>query len=190
MGRVKCFGIGLNKTGTKSFRKALRSLGYRTVSFRPDLMEALGEGRSDLAISVAKKFDAVEDWPWPLLYKELDQAFPGSKFVLTTRADASIWFDSLCKHARRVGPTAFRRIAYGYTDPWENRDHHIKIYEDHIKSVTEYFGNRPQQLLTVCWEKGDGWSELCYFLGLKVPNLPFPHENKAPTEEAALSTTL
>jgi hypothetical protein len=116
-------------------------------------------------------------------YKELDCAFPGSKFILTTLLDAAIWFDSLCKHSERTGPTPFRKIAYDYVNPWENREHHIRIYADRISNVIEHFRDRPRQLLTVCWEKGGGWLELCRFLGVKAPEMPFPHENRAPEEQ-------
>jgi hypothetical protein len=187
MGKVKCFGIGLNKTGTKTLGKALTTLGYRVASFRPDLMDALGEGRYEPALSVAKHFDGFEDWPWPLLYKELDRTFPGSQFILTTRLDASTWFESLCKHSKRVGPTSFRKIAYSYTNPWENPDHHIKIYNDHIENVTRYFSDRPHQLLTLCWERGDGWPELCRFLGRPIPQAAFPHENRSPEKSAVVT---
>ena len=41
------------------------------------------------------------------------------------------------------------------------------------------FRARPGDLLNVCWETGSGWQELCAFLGKPVPEIPFPHENKA-----------
>jgi Sulfotransferase domain len=118
MARTKCFGIGLNKTGTKTLSGALRQLGHRVPSFRADLMEAFGEARSGPAIAVAEHYDGFEDWPWLLLYKELDWAFPGSKFILTTRLDTAAWFESLCKHSTRTGETTFRNIAYRYVNRW------------------------------------------------------------------------
>jgi hypothetical protein len=45
--------------------------------------------------------------------------------------------------------------------------------------VRAYFAGRPDDLLEVCWEAGDGWKELASFLGQPVPALPFPHLNKA-----------
>lgn len=174
----KCFGVGPSKTGTKTLRSVLRILGYKTISFEPELMKDLSRGSYSKALAVARDFDGFECWPWSLLYRELDSAFPGSKFILTTRLDSATWFESLCRHAKKTGPTIYRKVAYGYVDPWEDEQAHLTIYENHLKEVTEHFKGRPDQLLRVCWERGDGWAEVCSFLGRPVPNLPFPHENR------------
>jgi hypothetical protein len=47
-----------------------------------------------------------------------------------------------------------------------------------IYEVQKYFNNQPNKLIVLDWEKGDGWIELCEFLGKPVPSLPFPHANK------------
>lgn len=181
----KCFGIGLNKTGTKTLGAALHALGYRTASFRGDLMDAFDRGAYGPILATARDFDGFEDWPWPLLYRELDEAFPNSKFVLTLRDNPDTWFDSLSAHAKRTGPTAFRKIAYGYADPWENAEHHRCFYARHAADVKSHFKGRSDQLLCVSWESGDGWPELCRFLGLPVPDVSFPHMNRRPFEPTA-----
>jgi hypothetical protein len=179
----KCFGIGFNKTGTKSLGKAMRLLGYRTTSFDGPLTEQVGRGEVDAALRVARDFDGFEDWPWPLIYKELDRVFPGSKFILTMRRDARTWLNSLMRHAERTGPTIFREIAYGYASPQHREAHHIGLYERHAAEVMAHFRDRPGQLRVLCWERGDGWPELCDFLGRPRPEQPFPHENRAPPIE-------
>jgi hypothetical protein len=60
-----------------------------------------------------------------------------------------------------------------------NIERKCKIYNEHNNAVKEYFVGRPDDLLVVCWEEGHGWSEICGFLGLPVPELPFPHKNAA-----------
>lgn len=175
----KCFGIGFNKTGTKSLGKAMRMLDYRTISFDAALTEKVGRGEIDGALEAARDFDGFEDWPWPLIYKELDQAFPGSKFVLTMRKDARTWLGSLIRHAERTGPTIFREIAYGHASPQHSAAHHIRLYEQHAVDVMAHFRGRPDQLRVLCWERGNGWPELCDFLGRPAPPQPFPHENRA-----------
>ena len=46
--------------------------------------------------------------------------------------------------------------------------------------VREYFRNRPDDLLEVCWENNDGWDKLCTFLEVDKPTIAFPHANAKP----------
>ena len=41
-----------------------------------------------------------------------------------------------------------------------------------------YFQNAPKDKLLV-YKCKEGWEPLCEFLGVEVPNVPFPHKNKA-----------
>jgi hypothetical protein len=136
------------------------------------------DGDIDGLMQWIEEYDSFEDWPWPLLYREIDNRYPGAKFLLTRRRDSDAWFRSLCRHARRTGPTEIRKHVYGYEMPHGHRDEHVRIYEDHLRSVRSYFSNRPGDLLEVCWEEGDGWAELSAFLGLEEPAISFPHENR------------
>jgi hypothetical protein len=51
-------------------------------------------------------------------------------------------------------------------------------YLSHIQEIRDYFKDRPDDLLEICWENGDGWEKLANFLGKPVPQEPFPHRNK------------
>jgi hypothetical protein len=176
---VKIFGIGLNKTGTKTLGECLRQFGCRHTTF--DLMDLRNFKRGNLALLLEKMnhFDSGEDWPWPLMVETLDEAFPEAKFILTIRKTPEIWFTSLCKHAEKTGPTEGRVLVYGYAMPHLYRQQHLDFYNRHNQTVMKYFQERPDKLLVVCWEKGDGWAELCGFLGRPQPAMPFPHVNKS-----------
>ncbi len=130
-------------------------------------------------IQIMSAFDSFEDWPWPLVYREIDRAFPGSRFILTMRSSPDVWYDSLCRLAEMVGPTEYRKIVYGHAMPQGHKSDYIAVYERHNEEVQEYFSSRPGQLLVVSWDKGDGWDELCGFLGLQRPGVPFPHVNRS-----------
>src|SRR5262249_40484301 len=85
--KTKVFCIGFQKTGTTSMEKALRHFGYRVMGVFGDDM-TLDEVRRtyvDTALKLAGEYDAVQDLPFPLVFRELDQAYPGSKFILTVR---------------------------------------------------------------------------------------------------------
>ena len=45
-----------------------------------------------------------------------------------------------------------------------------------------FFACEPNRLLEICWENGDGWQQLCAFLGCPVPTMPLPHCNAAPAQ--------
>ena len=179
---LKVFGIGLNKTGTKTLGACLRTLGFRNKSYDLELLGAWSTGNLKEIFSVSDRYDSFEDWPWPLLYKEFDQRYPEARFILTLRKDPSAWFDSLCRHAVRTGPTEARKIVFGHEMPHSFEEEHLALYNCHREEVIRYFHGREDKLLILCFEKGDGWHELAGFLGFPVPDAPFPHMNPSPPD--------
>lgn len=182
---MKVVGIGLNKTGTKTLGTCLKYWGLRHITYNHQAFDLWRNSDYGALMEWVGAYDSFEDWPWPLLYREIDEAFPGTKFILTTRKDSATWFKSLCDHAVRTGPTQFRKYIYGFEMPHEHKAEHIEFYERHNQSVREHFKSRPGCLLEVCWENGDGWKELAGFLGLPDPGIPLPHANKSRTRSAA-----
>jgi len=92
---TRVFGIGLQKTGTSSLHEAFKILGYDSFHW--------GEGESPVIwheMQTACRSKMLERWyaacdlPIPLLYKRLDRAYPGSKFILTIR-DEGDWLKSV-----------------------------------------------------------------------------------------------
>jgi hypothetical protein len=183
MDRIKVFGIGFHKTGTKTLAACMRALGYRHMSLNRQAFLQYKMGELCAVFDTIRQHDSFDDWPWPLLYQELWHQFPGSKFVLTTRINEFRWFESLSLHVRQRGSAPngfnFRSYIYGYDNPDQNPAHHIATYLAHNQAVRSFFSDKPGALLEVCWECGDGWQQLCDFLGVGVPALPFPHENSA-----------
>lgn len=181
--KTKIFGIGLNKTGTKTLQKCGRILGYNCKSTDRELLIDIKNYEYDNVIKCVDQFNFFEDWPWPLIYAELDIGFPGSKFILTVRKNSEIWFKSLVRHSFMTHPDNHcRKLAYGYYYPLFYKNEHIKFYENHNENVRQYFqGN--DNFIEVCWEDGDGWEKICNFFGKNIPNCPFPHENKSGTNK-------
>ena len=173
--KVKVFGIGFHKTATTSLGTALEILGYR-------LHGEFGVNDTDIrhtalprALQLARQFDAFEDNPWPLLYRELDRAFPGSKFVLSLRP-VEKWLASISRHFGSRS-TPMREWIYGVGSPQGNEDIYRRRYERHNAEVAEYFRNRPGDLLVLRITEGEGWEKLCPFLDLPVPGQAFPQVN-------------
>lgn len=178
----KVFGIGWAKTGTTTLGTCFEILGYTHQSQDLSLVPDLAADRLARIIEVARAKTTFEDWPWLLLYKELDEAFPGSLFILTRR-DTAAWLRSYRNMLTQQGEATeednrIRRILYRLPFPQVSAEQLIDRYERHNAEVTAYFRNRPQDLLVVNWEQGDGWPELCGFLGKPIPSVPFPHANR------------
>ncbi len=175
---MKIFGIGLNKTGTKTLGTCLKHFGNRHISCDFNSLKLYSAGNFAAVCEIIDQYDSFEDWPWPLMYELLDKNYPDGKFILTVRKSPEIWFQSLVKHANRTGKTEFRKVAYGHEMPHGFKEEHIAFYKKHNQDVLEYFSNKPGKLLKVCWENGDGWKEICPFLEKEIPGIPFPHDNK------------
>ena len=154
---------------------ALIELGYKVVGARLDTVQDLNAGRVDRVIRLAEQFEAFQDVPWAALYRELDEAFPGSRFILVER-DENRWLQSASTH---FGDQyiALHEWLYGDGVMEGNEALYLERYKRHNEEVRAYFGDR-EDFLDFSIERGDGWEKLCRFLDNPVPNVPFPHENK------------
>ena len=182
----KVIGIGLNKTGTKTLRACLNALGYQKhVSVRPDLLVKFRGGHLDDVFDVVEKNQSFEDWPYPLMYRELFFRFgDGARYILTKRINGAAWLNSLKRHCLRTAPDGhLRLLAYGHNYPHGLEEYHLNFYDRHNHDVVEFFKKHDAEhlLLEVSWDSGDRWEKLCRFLGRPIPALPFPHENTGDT---------
>ncbi len=183
----KVFGIGFHKTGTSSLAQALRDLGYRVGGPNGIHDPNIADNVHEMALTVANQFDAFKDNPWPLLYQEVDDAFPGSRFILTVRPTGD-WIDSVVNHFGDE-TTPMREWIYGVGSPRGNEQTYVDRYERHNREVTEYFRDRDGDLLVLDLANGDGWEQLCPFLGKRVPDVPFPRANTSADRENRVHTS-
>ena len=177
-GGCKVFGVGLNKTGTSTLGACLTTLGYRHQSYSSGALQAFLQGRTDAVVEMTRNFDSCEDWPWPLVWRELYERYgDGARFVLTTRVSAQVWVESLKRHSLNTHPTrAMRPAIYGHYYPHGYEAEHQAAYERHNAAVRTFFTRvEPHALLEVCWETEACWAPLCRFLGHPIPDAPFPH---------------
>lgn len=178
----KVFGIGWAKTGTSTLGACFRILGYRHQGQRLELVDDVKRGEMGRILAIAAEKDTFEDWPWIVLYRQLDEAFPESSFVLTTRNPAS-WLPSYRNMLKRESPPtaelrARRQVLYGFPVETATDAQLVERFERHSRDVREYFANRPESLLTLDWQAGDDWKQLCDFLGVETPDVPLPHANR------------
>ena len=183
------FAIGLNKTGTTSLGRCFEALALtpiaeprsRHVNYLKLLHEIVQNGNYEAVLKVAEHFRAFQDRPWNVwdIYQRLDERFPESFFILTVRAPETWWSSverwltvshsvDVAKHRRYLDHFKVQRL--------EKRAM-IDAYVRYNDGVREYFAGRGN-LLVMDLERGDGWPELCGFLQLGIPKVPFPHANK------------
>lgn len=168
------------KTGTTSLGKALNILGYKTfngpirdTSICPQHtwgapVEVFVPYRKQLCKFI-DQWDAMEDFPFMYIFPLLEKWYPDSKFILTCRNPESVATSDINMAVRNgLSPDAIPPPSA-----------YIERYNRHYDSVVSFFKDRENKILKVNWEEGHGWNELCHFLGCKIPDLPFPHANRA-----------
>jgi sulfotransferase family protein len=188
----RLFGIGLSRTGTMSLTRALTALGFRSIHFPDDertmkeVMGCLDLRARTLRLAILKRYDAATDTPICATFEALDAAYPGSRFILTTREKAS-WLDSCRRYwASWIEPylgqgdaaaaymTAIHESLYGVASFDEGR--FSRAYDDYHARVRGHFAERPADLLDLNITAGDGWEPLCEFLNAPHPRAEFPWE--------------
>ena len=174
--KPKVFCIGFHKTGTKSIARALEILGYRVTGPNGARDPRIAERALPMALDIASRFDAFNDNPWPILFRELDVAFPGSRFILTQRAPDR-WIDSVVRHFGDER-TPMREWIYGAGrgSPRGNEPAYLDRYRRHNSEVVAYFSGR-DCFLAMDITAGDGWQALCNFLEVPMRDESFPHIN-------------
>jgi hypothetical protein len=175
---LKVIGVGFQKTGTSSLREALKILGYRVKDTSTRPLIPILKGNYGKVLRMLKGYTAVEDTPWYMIYKELDERIPGLKFVLTLREEES-WYKSVARHIGYLRNPSHEWIyGRGKGLPKDHKENTLEVYRNHVREVREYFRDRPGDFLEVDFTAGQGWEELCEFLGHEIPDVPFPHANK------------
>jgi hypothetical protein len=182
---TRIFGIGMHKTATTSLHNALSILGFdsahwRSVHWAKSIWAQMrAEGRS----RTLERHYALCDLPIPLLYKELDTAYPGSKFILTTRSEQK-WLRSVRNHWNpEINPyrqlwnkDAFSHRVHKELYGQRGFDEEIFLarFRRHNAEVREYFAGRPDDLLVMDMEVDAGWDKLCRFLNRPIPDTAYP----------------
>jgi Sulfotransferase domain len=184
--RPLAFGIGLPKTGTTSLGDAVTLLGWSHLAAHGDrLMRRWRDGDLAALRTVAKSYDLLTGLPWPLMYEELAETFPCAKFILTRRSSTERWVRSQVFHTAQYPEFWLFKEVYGASPAASFPDVHRAFYERHNAKVRAFFAGSAR-LLEVCWEEGDGWTEICPFLEVSEPHSrPFPHSNPTPFDRAS-----
>jgi hypothetical protein len=191
---LSVIGAGFGRTGTMSLKLALEQLGfgpcYHMVEVfknakAPGYWEAAADRKPVDWEEVFAGYAATVDWPSATFWRELADAYPQAKVILTLR-DPEAWFTS-------TQATIFNHGFDDDSDPWQrmvmkvvgdlfDRDLHdkarlLEVFRRHNETVQQVI---PRERLLV-YDVAQGWGPLCAFLGVPVPDSPMPKTNS--TEE-------
>ena len=193
---LQIIGTGVGRTGTYSLRLAINQLGLGPCHHMEEVIDNLPvqgplwsgalKGNADWE-AIYNGYQSAVDWPTAAFFRELINAYPSARFILTHRSPES-WADSF------MG-TIYKLIADRDQAPPElkewlemvngivsktgfpgglEREDLMKAFVAHNEAVKKTI---PASQLLV-YEVKEGWEPLCAFLGVPVPDEPFPRTNR------------
>ena len=142
---ARIFGIGLSRTGTLSLA-ALQTLGIETRHYPNDARTQDELRHGHYKLSILQTVRALTDIGISPFYAQLDEAYPDSRFILTTR-ETEGWLASVEKHFRnyvdlRREPVDDFVFASVYGSLHFSADRFRYVKELHDENVRRYFSPR------------------------------------------------
>ena len=187
---LKVIGSGLGRTGTMSLKLALEQLGLGPchhmveVFMHPEtvpLWVAAGSGKPDWP-AIVGGYQSMVDYPGCNFWRQLMDVYPDAKVLHSTR-DPERWFESTQATIFAPGsaadnpPEPMRPFFEVVAGEFKGRIHDRSVMIDYFNRHTEaVLAAVPKDRLLV-FEATQGWAPLCAFLGVPVPDTPFPREN-------------
>jgi hypothetical protein len=187
-----------------SLKLALEQLGFGPCYHMAEVMTRPGHDTMWLALAkgeasdwrpILKGFNATVDWPSTYFWRRLAADNPDAKIILTRR-DPEAWYRSAAttifarmlefetlragsgaeaidlvrrRHMEMVNTIIVNDTFGGSLD----KENAIRVFTAHNAAVCREVP--PERLLI--YEAGQGWEPLCRFLGVAVPEAPYPRMN-------------
>jgi len=195
---LRIIGSGFGRTGTASLKRALELLGFgpchhmEEVFAHPEQVaywQAIAAGKIVDWDTVFAGYRSQVDWPGAHVWRELAAAYPRAKVIHSVRPEESWWksFDAtigtllrtycdmpLSPHVRDMfgaGLQIIERDTFGC--PLTDKAGALAAYRRRAAEVRAAI--QPERLLV--FDVAEGWGPLCRFLGVPVPEAPFPRVN-------------
>jgi hypothetical protein len=201
---LQIIGAGLGRTGTMSLKLALERLGFgpcyhmAELIMNPDrtpLWIAAADGKPDWE-AVFAGYSSTTDYPACLYWRELAAAYPEAKLILTKR-DKEKWFESTQATIFSDAMTArilnspiepfFRKTVWrDFGERIHDRDFMTAYFDKHNAAVEA--GVAKKRLLV--YDVAQGWGPLCEFLGVPVPDSPYPKVNSREEMQARMASAV
>lgn len=195
--QLQVIGAGFGRTGTLSMRAALAILGFGPVHHMFEVVKAPEQSAdwlralddSSVLRDLLANYRSAVDWPTCYFWRQLMDMYPDAKVILTHR-DPKAWYKSIRNTIYRLLTAKTsdmpsdqvemaRRIVMDNTFSGRlgEEDYAIEVFEKHNALVK---ATVPAERL-LAFDVREGWQPLCDFLGVPIPDQPFPKTNS--TEE-------
>ena len=200
---LEIIGPGFGRTGTASLKRALEVLGFgpchhmeEIFANPPDVAHwvAVAEGRPVDWDVVFAGYRSQVDWPGAHVWLALAAHYPAAKVILSVRPEEAWWKSFSATIAKLVAERADFALpphiatmleaagvqmieAQTFGGRITDKDAAIAAYRRRTEEVKAAIP--PGRLLV--FDVAEGWEPLCRFLGVAVPDQPFPRVNS--TEE-------
>ena len=199
---LRVIGAGFGRTGTLSLKVALEKLGFGPCHHMKEVMKnqdqtewfhRASKGEKVDWHKVFEEYQSAVDWPAVAYYEELADEFPNAKIILGIR-DTDAWYQSVKetiytvipnfpKWIRLVLPRVNKALDMINRTVWirefsgrfEDKEFAVDVFNNHIELVKKII---PAERLLIHSAK-EGWQPLCDFLGVPVPNEPYPWINES-----------
>ena len=187
---LKVIGSGMGRTGTLTLKSALETLGFGPCHHMLEVFEhtesiplwiEAGAGRADWD-AIYGPYAATVDFPGSKFWRELAEFYPHAKVLHSVR-DPEKWFESTQEtifspnspalNAEGMMAEFFGVVARGFEGRIHDRAFMVDQFKRHTDAVVAAI---PTDRLLV-YEASQGWPPLCAFLGVPVPDAPFPVNN-------------
>ncbi|WP_460333899.1 sulfotransferase family protein [Actinoallomurus acanthiterrae] len=190
---LEVIGAGFGRTGTLSLKLALERLGFGPCHHMIELIDnqeqldlwsrVVEDGTADWDM-VYRDYRATVDWPGVTYWRQLVGHYPEAKVILSVREPRS-WYESAYESIYRArsyvtSANQERREFIGrllwdgtFGDRFEDAEHAMAVFTEHNDAVRREV---PAERLLEFQVK-QGWGPLCDFLGVPVPDEPFPRSN-------------
>ncbi len=190
---LEVIGAGFGRTGTTSLKLALEQIGFGPCHHMSELFKspetaehwaAAARGQVAPWESMFAGYRSAVDWPTADYWRELSALYPHAKIILTVR-DTETWFQStqatifgpintmMSGDTSPIGETMRAISTRNFNDRPNDRAACLAGFEAHNAAVQREVP--PERLLV--FEIKQGWEPLCRFLGVPVPDGPFPRAN-------------
>ena len=189
---LKVIGAGLGRTATFSLKFALEHLGLGPCYHMSEVLAGARrnvplwlnviKGRPDWA-TIFDGYQSTSDYPACSYWRELADYYPNAKVVLTAR-DADSWFDSV---SETIFSDQMQGSLAGSAAEAMMQGAIFAAFGGRVKDrefMTDWFSRRNQAVIDtlpahrlLVYSPKEGWGPLCNFLGVAVPDAPFPRVN-------------
>ncbi|MBC2776805.1 sulfotransferase family protein [Parasphingopyxis marina] len=193
---LSVIGAGFGRTGTMSMKMALEQLGFGPCHHMEEVLSnppqtplwlAAANGEAVDWDVVFDGYTSTVDWPGAHYWRELSEAYPEAKVILTTRP-ADRWWASISTTILKLldsmdeveDPQMRQWLSLPYKIVTEqtlggdsSEASALAAFEQRERDVRAAIA--PDRLLV--FNVAEGWEPLCNFLGCEIPDNEFPRSN-------------